>query len=131
MPWKDREKRLAYASRYRQEHREELRLKTWQYHQEHKEQRHIYAIAYGVKVKTKVFTHYAQGTPKCAYCGVTDMDILTLDHINNDGSQHRRTISGGDKLYRWLIQNDYPKGYQVLCYNCNIKKFRKQQRGEN
>jgi len=24
------------------------------------------------------------------------------------------------KMYRWLKKQGYPKGYQVLCFNCNF-----------
>jgi hypothetical protein len=67
-------------------------------------------------------------TPRCAVdgCSVNDLDMLTIDHINNDGANHRRGIHEGNKAghgtYRWLIKNDFPPGFQVLCFNHNFKK---------
>jgi hypothetical protein len=64
----------------------------------------------------------AYGGPVCSCCGETIYEFLTIDHINNDGAEHRRAI--GQHLYRWLIENDYPSGFQVLCMNCNYGKQR-------
>lgn len=57
----------------------------------------------------------------CACCGVKDIRLLTIDHINGGGNKHRRML-GHSKIYRWLKQNRYPDGYQVLCWNCNLGK---------
>ena len=27
-----------------------------------------------------------------------------------------------DSLNQWLITNDFPKGFQILCWNCNFAK---------
>ena len=29
---------------------------------------------------------------------------------------------GGTKFYRWLKRNNFPEGFQVLCFNCNCGK---------
>ena len=28
----------------------------------------------------------------------------------------------GEALNRWIIQNNFPKGFQILCQNCNFAK---------
>lgn len=76
---------------------------------------------YGRKCRLQVLEHY--GT-KCACCGETRPEFLALDHINGGGNAHRRLIGhgksrGGSEFYRWLIKNDYPEGFQLLCHNCN------------
>lgn len=75
-------------------------------------------------IKLKVFTAYGN---KCVNCSETDYDVLTIDHINNDGNLDRRGKSrlSGDYTYRKLIKLGFPKeDYQILCYNCNIKKYK-------
>jgi hypothetical protein len=50
-----------------------------------------------------------------------------MDHINNDGAQHRRPSGGrmkAEKLWKWLIDNNFPEGFQILCWNCNCGKHR-------
>lgn len=66
----------------------------------------------------------AYGGAVCACCGVTEESFLQIDHVNNDGALHRKTIPGtsGQKVYRWLKRNNYPPGFQVLCANCNVSK---------
>jgi len=67
----------------------------------------------------------AYGGYKCACCGETEPKFLSLDHVNNDGAEHRRNENlSGATLYKWLKDNDYPDGFQVLCMNCNHGKMR-------
>lgn len=63
----------------------------------------------------------AYGGAFCARCGEASVQCLTIDHVNNDGAQHRKTFTPG-KINRWLRLNNYPKGFQVLCRNCNWLK---------
>jgi hypothetical protein len=73
-----------------------------------------------IKLRKIIFNHYGK---KCVCCGENDLFALTIDHINNDGYIHRKKISlAGHNFYRWLINNDFPKGFQVLCWNCNEEK---------
>ncbi len=61
----------------------------------------------------------------CAICGENDLDHLTIDHINNDGSIWRKdnpTAAGGTAFYRKVVEMGYPRDLQCLCWNCNLKK---------
>jgi hypothetical protein len=44
--------------------------------------------------------------------------MLGIDHINGGGTKHRKEIKNFG-IYKWLIDNNYPLGYRVLCHNCN------------
>lgn len=57
---------------------------------------------------------------KCSCCGQPNLKYLVIDHIEDDGNIHRLTFSG--PIYGWLRARHYPKGYQVLCSNCNMAK---------
>ena len=61
---------------------------------------------------------------KCACCGETRREYLTIDHVNGGGNKQKREMGflTSQVLYRWLKQNNYPKGFQVLCFNCNCGK---------
>lgn len=74
--------------------------------------------------KDAVFMAY--GGYRCACCGETEKSFLTIDHMNNDGAKMRKegTHNHTSKLYRWLKDHGYPKGYQVLCMNCQVGKLR-------
>ncbi len=53
----------------------------------------------------------------CACCGESVLDMLTVDHIHNDGYTERR----GNIINKVLSSNDRAK-YQALCLNCNHAK---------
>lgn len=77
--------------------------------------------------KQKVVDHYGG---RCACCEEKGLVFLNIDHIDENGAEHRRQIAphfknrvpGGDHFYRWLEKNNFPDGFQTLCYNCNIGK---------
>ena len=71
-------------------------------------------------LKAKVFNHYG---PFCACCGEDIPQFLTIDHVNNDGAAHRRDSWHGSKIYQYIVENDYPDTFQVLCMNCNFGKY--------
>jgi hypothetical protein len=75
------------------------------------------------QLRSKVFSYYG---PSCACCGSTEN--LSIDHVNGDGAEHREELfgneryGGGWKFWLWLVQNDFPCGFQVLCRSCNLSK---------
>jgi len=75
-----------------------------------------------IDYKKKVFEFYSNGNPKCGCCGETIIVFLTIDHINGRNGSEESKLRGG-KLYRWLVWNEFPPGYQVLCWNCNYAKY--------
>lgn len=77
------------------------------------------------RLRDDVFSKY--GGYVCVCCGETMPSMLTLDHVNNDGAKHRKenkAAAAGRGLLLWCIANNFPKTMQVLCYNCNISKYR-------
>lgn len=143
-PKEKKEERRKYNKAYYFAHREELRKRAKTYRLAHKDEKQKYDKDYRAvhkeegkvyynthreeiwekreQLKFEVFQHYSGGLPRCIACGETDIIVLTIDHINNDGAEHRKTQGTGTGLYRWLRKNGYPEGYQVLCANCNTRK---------
>lgn len=79
------------------------------------------------RVKLKVLDAYGC---KCAQCEETNPNRLTLDHINDDGNEHRRRLgkngATGTTLYRDVHRRGCPPGeVQVLCWNHNLAKLRR------
>jgi hypothetical protein len=77
------------------------------------------ALQYRSKLKLDMLTGLGD---KCACCGESHPVFLTLDHVNNDGNEHRQ-----DKVCHQIMaearQEGWPKDkYQVLCMNCNFAK---------
>lgn len=77
-------------------------------------------------LKVEVLTHYGRGGKlKCCAspCEVSDPDMLSLDHIKDDGAAHRKVLGAGTRLYRWAKSHGFPEGIlQTLCYNHQMKK---------
>jgi hypothetical protein len=76
-------------------------------------------------LKDEVFTAYGGWICKC--CGETERSFLTIDHMQNNGSQLRKAGVHGKAstdFYRWLKKNGFPPEFQVLCMNCNVGKYR-------
>ena len=61
--------------------------------------------------------HYGGNPPSCACCNEKTFQFLAIDHINGGGHTHRKLT--GKKVERWLRKNNFPKGFRVLCHNCN------------
>jgi hypothetical protein len=83
---------------------------------------------------------YGGKHPKCSCpgCQESNIEFLSIDHIDGGGREQRRTLRqaqkhtkpskwnkdsdtnpGGGVFFRWLRKNNYPTGYRVLCHNCN------------
>ena len=54
------------------------------------------------------------------------LKYLTIDHINGTASMGHDRSYRGMKLYRWLKSHNYPDGFQVLCWNWNQIKTKKE-----
>lgn len=79
-------------------------------------------------IRLKVLNFYSKGLLECNCC--KSKKYLEIDHIDGKGKQHRLEIFGykcaGTPFCNWLIRNNFPKGYQILCRYCNkIKKDKK------
>jgi hypothetical protein len=76
-------------------------------------------------LKVEVLTHYGhEGKLQCCWagCDVTDVDMLSLDHVKDDGAQHRKHI-GATRAYQWAKSHGFPLGvFQTLCQNHQWKK---------
>lgn len=62
---------------------------------------------------------------RCAICGNTDPAVLTLDHINGNGSQERLSL-GIRGVYHQALAHYQPAKYRVLCANCQLLAYREQ-----
>lgn len=79
---------------------------------------------YIAKKKRLCIERYSDGKFECICCGEKIYEFLTIDHSNNDGAEHRRKdkLRSGTMMYHWLIKNNFPKGFKVMCFNCNLAK---------
>lgn len=72
------------------------------------------------RLRKIIFEYYGM---KCVCCGETEYKFLSIDHIEGGGNKHRKSLGfGASTMYSWLKKNNFPKGFQVLCHNCNQAK---------
>lgn len=115
--------RRRHRRRYEKKRKESvLRVKTWyqELSSERKEKLLAKSRRYRKKRRLEVVENYGG---KCKCCGETEIKFLEIDHVNNDGAEHRKKL-GSSNIYGWLRLQGYPKGFQVLCCNCNYAKGR-------
>jgi hypothetical protein len=77
------------------------------------------------EVKLEVLSHYGKdGRLECCWpeCTINDPDMLSIDHVNNNGKADRKSNGSGVIFYRHLQSISYPEGYQTLCLNHQFKK---------
>ena len=70
--------------------------------------------------------------PCCRCCGENfHIDFLAVDHIAGMKEMDSEpelvklgysSSMGGNQLTHWIIENNFPKGFQILCHNCNMGK---------
>lgn len=128
----NREYQKEYRAKNREKLREKERLRSIKRREnpDFKKKSNERTLAIYHKIRHDVIMAY--GGYECVCCGETEPAFMTIDHINNDGAEHRNSLGFSDgngkgatgKFYRWLRDNNYPEGIQVLCFNCNIGKFR-------
>lgn len=85
-----------------------------------------YQNLWNLALKIKVLTYYGKGKKLiCCWdgCYISDVDCLTLDHIKDDGKEHRESgYKGGVNGLGQLAKLGYPEGFQTLCANHQLKK---------
>lgn len=120
-------------STYRKKHREELRKKSNENYvpsiRKNRYERDRERLLNNMKVyverlRSIVIWHYSFGTYKCACCGCNDIRFLEINHVEGKGNEHRKSIGTYSGFDKWLIKNNLPGGFDVLCSNCNSGKFR-------
>jgi hypothetical protein len=123
------EKIRAYHRKYRSTRREFYRNLNRLWIATHRDQYNASKYRYRDALKAEVIAHYSDGTSRCVGCGFGDIDALCLDHIADDGAEHRKALGissrgggGGMRTYEALRAAGYPAGIQVLCANCNLIK---------
>ena len=87
--------------------------------------------------RLKVLQYYSKNlshsdVPCCNCCGLNShIEFLTIDHIAGrqemDSEHNLKKLKytpklSGTALVIWITKNNFPKGFQILCHNCNQTK---------
>lgn len=92
-----------------------LAMRRWR--EKNKEYAAIYQRDWKRKRRLQVIDHYGG---RCLCCGETRWQFLALDHKDGGGTKHREeTGARGDAMIDWILKNNFPDLFQILCHNCN------------
>lgn len=105
-----------------QENKNRLKEEHREYYKNNKEAELLRVRRWRGDLKFEVLFHYSGGVLKCANCGFSDIRALCLDHLDGGGDAERKGVRTGWNYFRELKKRGFPKGYQVLCANCNLIK---------
>lgn len=121
IPFSERKhNRLQLCAECRLKHKKEVMLKN---NAKNKVKNNTRNKNRNQQIKYECYRHYSNGEPKCKNCGNTDIRVLTMDHVDGSGYEHRKIIKSR-QITRVLKAKGFPEGYQVLCMNCQfIKKY--------
>ena len=129
MPFKDPKKRKAYYQRPEVKAKRKAYKESSEYKAERKKRID--------EKRLKILQHYSKrlsksDIPCCRCCGLkSHIEFLAIDHIagKKQMDSERELLKlgyssskRGQVLRNWIIKNNFPKGFQVLCHNCNYAK---------
>ena len=93
------------------------------YREKNKEKEKIRSNKKNKAYRLLILNKYSNNDIKCECCGEREVSFMALDHINGGGGKDRKKHkNGGNNFYMYLIKNNFPTGFQVLCHNCNMAK---------
>jgi hypothetical protein len=116
---KEKARRVAYRNS------SEARAKQKEYQKKNDDQRLKVLQGYSKRLSNS-------DIPCCNCCGLNNyLDFLAIDHVlgkkQMDSVPELVKIGYSSKLkeshlYQWIVDNDFPEGFQILCHNCNFAK---------
>jgi hypothetical protein len=112
----------AYRESEGEEYKKRQRERYARLSMSQKERRRERARRHNDKLKREALEHY--GGAFCRCCGETEILMLALDHVENNGAAHRKSLTGKTRSmptlsYVWAKKNNWPPIFQVTCFNCN------------
>jgi hypothetical protein len=118
---KDKQKIKAQRRRYYIKHREREIEMASKWDRANPAVRNATRKEYRAKLKSQV--HSKLGN-KCAKCPENDPVVLQIDHVFNDGKQDDIKFQNRSApAYLKNVLSDTQGRYQLLCANCNLKKY--------
>lgn len=124
---KNREKIREYNRQYRLDNPEKIKKWRQNYRRSHpiaysSDKRSSYNKIRRWVIRLEGLVKYSKtDVPECVCCGEKEVKFLTFDHIDGNGNKHKKE-NNIRSMPIWLKKNNYPDGFQILCYNCNCAK---------
>lgn len=96
-----------------------IKEKTVKFQKSNPDKVKIYSKQSRLNLKLEIFNHYCNNDICCKHCGLKTVELLTVDHIHGGGNKHKKEVRS---LYSWIKRNNYPDGFQILCWSCQLRK---------
>jgi len=123
-------RRKEYFREYRETNKEKIKKCRRKYRETNKEKIKEYLQKYRMTNMQQLRQTLLQALGgKCVRCGFSDERVLQIDHVNNNGAQHRRKKPSAYAYYKGILENIDSGEYQLLCPNCNRIKYYEWRRG--
>lgn len=112
---KNRSERIAYVTKWRKQNPE--KCKKYQRRTYANRSKHYQEYMRQTRQKYRMEAFEILGGARCKRCGLDDLRVLQIDHVNGGGRGELSRIGGGNALVHQVRRE--PSKYQVLCANCN------------
>jgi len=136
-----KEERKKYNQAYYKKNRDAILKQKLEYSEVHRHEKRKYDKIYREKnkniIKKKIEDHLLRlkqeafnilGGASCAICGDNIFSHLTIDHVNNDGSDDRKSGLTTHTLHcaivRGKLTENKLKNLRILCWNHNCSRTR-------
>lgn len=114
--------RYEYNKKWTKNHPDQVKASLKKYRESHRGQFRDYTNYQNKLLRREVLIYYSKGVPQCACCGELIYEFLTVDHIDKSVYKLHKKYTYGTKLIWWIVKNNFPEGFQILCMNCNLAK---------
>lgn len=106
---------------YFRKNKETIRIYKRGWCAKNKKRNREYHKEYCENLRFSILAVLSDGQPKCSCCSENKVEFLTIDHIDRKGIKYgkNKDLKTIQQFFLWLIHNNFPEGYRVLCYNCN------------
>lgn len=114
---RNRAKRIAQSRQYYLDNKGKILYYSSEWARQNRPSKNESNRRWHHKVKMEVLCHYGGSPPRCACCGESLIEFLSIDHITGGGNKARKRDGN---TYDYIRRNNFPLGYRVLCMNCNF-----------
>ena len=135
MPRKWKGGKNAAQARYRKKNKDKLNKEKREFYHKNKQGIQAQQSEYRKKNKERIYAYNAKWQReqrakfreaavtgyghKCICCGVSETVFLEIHHPEGNGKVDRKEKGGSLYFYRWLVENNFPQGYELVCANCH------------
>src|SRR5678815_1922494 len=118
----------VYHQLYALRNREQINKRSRAWEKAHPEVRRRKCRRSRQRRRAQILNMYGSA---CVLCGLTDPEVLDLDHVCGGGSRERANGMRTQGIYGQVLRGDRPSDdFRLLCRNCNWKEYLARKRRE-